>query len=259
MRRHEFFNMFLTCQRQSSQLAAQFPNVFLCVVASAPMIQFKTAPFPWGFAGAMAHLFCALGFGRSFAIGFPKEGWEPENMTMPFETTHSLPRVKCWLMQQRDNSKIVLAGPSNQWLRASWRGCNSFMKEFFGHSKFPTPVLLFRAGRDRFVHELSQDAFLKNNGKKTRVVSFPNAFHELYLETDDIRTVAVEGIKTFLTAVGQDQDCTDLYAEALVVGEVEGEEVGTKRGRTSALTVTLTLSAALVLGMVIARARKNLK
>ncbi|GMH74639.1 hypothetical protein TrLO_g1932 [Triparma laevis f. longispina] len=239
----------------SMKLSAFFPNAFLCVVCSAPMIQFKTAPFPWGFAGAMSHLFCALGWGRSFAIGFPKKGWEPENMALPVGTTHDEERCKCWMMMQREHPKIVLAGPSNQWIRASWRGCNSFMKYFFGKSNFPIPVLLFRAGKDRFVHESSQDTFLKNNGSKTRVVSFPNAFHELFLEKDDVRGVAVEEIKKFIVGVGQGE--RGMLGETVVVGEKEEEEEEgveeTKRSGGAGLAgVTVTLSA-LVLGVLVAR------
>lgn len=128
------------------------------------------------------------------------------------------------------------------------------MKYFFGKSNFPIPVLLFRAGKDRFVHESSQDTFLKNNGSKTRVVSFPNAFHELFLEKDDVRGVAVEEIKKFIVGVGQGE--RGMLGETVVVGEKEEEEEGveeTKRsGGVGLAGVTVTLSA-LVLGVLVAR------
>ena len=147
-----------------------FFNERSSAVVSAPMIKFKTPPFSWSNAGVLTDVLVKVGLGKFYTVGFPKPGWEPELCNVPFQTSHDINRLGCWVQQQRDNPIISLAGPSNLWVRSSWQACDSFMKEFGVEDgtgqRYPVPYLLLRASDDRFVHEASLDDMLKVSGSQ---------------------------------------------------------------------------------------------
>ena len=89
----------------------------------APMICFKTPPFPWAVAGVLGKVLPSLGLGEDYTVGFPKEGWEPELMNWPKECSHDVERNGCWARQQEKDPIVTLAGPSNTWVNAAWNAC----------------------------------------------------------------------------------------------------------------------------------------
>jgi lysophospholipase len=182
-------------------LAASHPASFACCVLCAPMICFKTEPWPWSVAGFLSGVFCSLGFGKKHAIGFPKANWEPERMNLPDRCSHSDERNKTWIKQQFNFPLVSLSGPSNQWVRACYLACDKFMRSFvYGVEKFPVPYMMVRAGKDRFVHEQSQDDFLEVQAAFGKTVSLPEAYHEVYVEEDAYRAPVVSEVIRFLDA-----------------------------------------------------------
>ena len=102
-----------------------------------------------------------------------------------------------------DNPVVSLSGPSNQWVRSSFLACDKFLQSFVANAsanKFPLPYMMVRAGKDRFVHEASIDEFLLAQPHCSKTVSFPSAFHEVFVEEDEVRDVAVKEVIKFVKA-----------------------------------------------------------
>lgn len=153
-------------------------------------------------AGFLSNLFVTLGLGEKHAIGFPKPNWQPEHMTPSWECTHDDARSRVWTEQQAATPRTALSGPSNQWVAACYHACSAFMADFLspaaGSARFPIPYMLVRAGRDRFVHDESQEQFLEKQDHCRKVVSFPTAYHEVFVEADVVRSPAVDLTATFI-------------------------------------------------------------
>jgi lysophospholipase len=87
----------------------------------------------------------------------------------------------------------VIGGASNAWVEEALRAT----ADIRGHlAAITTPLLLLQSGRDRLVINVSQqqaDRVMQN----CRLISFPEAKHEILMERDPIRMGALEAIRAF--------------------------------------------------------------
>jgi len=166
----------------------------------APMICFKTPPFPWKIAGVLGKVLPAIGLGEQYTVGFPKDNWEPSLMNWPLKCTHSVERAGCWVRQQAEAPIISLAGPSNTWVASAWNACDEFMEKYCGSkgSKYPVPWIMIRPTDDRFVHCESQDLFALTQKGGGRIVKVEGAYHEVLIESDEIREKVLGEIFNFV-------------------------------------------------------------
>ena len=134
----------------SLELVSQLPSLFTCTCVNAPMIEFKSDPWPFAVAGAISGLFCLLGLGPKHSIGFPKPGWEPANLNLPWHVTHDAGRNGTWAQQLAENPGCCLSGPSNQWVRSCYLACSSFVTKFVGEGSedFPVPYMMVRREKE---------------------------------------------------------------------------------------------------------------
>ena len=166
-----------------------------CACVSAPMLRFKTPPWPWSVAGFLTGCFVKLGLGSSYAVGKPEEGWEPSKCAVPYLTSHDDPRLSVWVRQMQEEPLLKLGGPSNAWVLACHNACSDFVRDhvllpeevWTTSTSYPVPVLLMSSGIDRFVEEGLQDVFKERYDSNVRHIKFPDAYHELLFECDDVR------------------------------------------------------------------------
>ncbi|MBI1251202.1 MAG: alpha/beta fold hydrolase [Alphaproteobacteria bacterium] len=146
---------------------------------SAPMWGIKAPPG----ASLLASAAYAVGAGKGF-VSSPAKQWARE----PFEdqrVTHSRERHERGQDILAANPDLAIAGPTYAWLRAALKAIHGFRKpEALAHVAIP--VVVVSAGEEKLVDNDSHLAVagLLPNAKH---ITVPGAYHELMMETDDIR------------------------------------------------------------------------
>jgi len=171
----------------------QYPDDIDAAVLGCPMLQVDTGSYPEIVAFLIAYLGTAIGLGSEYALG---QGPREDNPAFDNNTvTHSLARWSKWEIDLiPENSEVKSGGPSYQWVRNSIFA--GWMSQLWA-SKVQVPVLLFQAGQDSFVKPAGQDVFC-DNAKECTKIYFKGAKHEILMEEDEIRDVAIAEIKAFL-------------------------------------------------------------
>lgn len=184
----------------AAQYIEQYPNDFDAAVLSSPMMELLTthpAKVPENIAYPIAKFFTALGLGEGYALDMEepdviidhtsKEKFEAEFLTKSWKRWTTYNEV----IEQ--NQHLIAGGPG-----ATWGITNGFGKEAYEASfkarsateaaKIVIPVLMFQSGDDWIVGTKGQNTFADNavNAPYFETVIFDDAYHESYMERDDI-------------------------------------------------------------------------
>lgn len=161
------------------------------VILTAPMFSIDTGAWPQWAAYTVVTLMDWFGFGDAYVLGHGP--WQET----PFESnrlSHSRSRYEYGTALFRNNDNLIVAGVSNRWLKTSMDYAGRF--DSIAPS-IDTKVLMFQAGNDSFVPPQEQNDFCDRVPQCDKVV-FPQAKHEMLMETDSIRDVVLEKILTFI-------------------------------------------------------------
>ena len=171
----------------------KYPDNITAAVLSSPIVQIDTGSFPPAVAYGIAAISTALGKGTDYAIGQGPRELKPNfyNNT----TTHSFARWSKW---EEDlipsNPEIASGGATYGWIKNSMEaGALSRRKA----GAIETPLLLLQAEEDWFVRSEGQDMLCDRADDCSKVYCYGSR-HEILMETDPIRDVAMENIKSFL-------------------------------------------------------------
>jgi lysophospholipase len=171
---------------------AQNPSFFKRAVLSAPMLEIETKPYSERVARLYSSLLVKIGRATSYAPG--RGGYvEAEDTFEANEVTHSPVRFEASKAQLLAQPEIIVAGATSLLVYTSLKATQTIHLKAAG---ILTPVLLFQAGIDTYVRPARQVKFCDNHPQCTRL-EFGNAFHEILLETDAVRTAALAAIKEF--------------------------------------------------------------
>lgn len=169
-----------------------YDSPFKAAALLAPMFQINTQPYSEPLALAIVSAYTRLGKSRQYAIG--KGDYDP---FLPFEKNDvTSSRVRFWMSNEVNArfSDTIIGGPSNEWiyrsLVASKRIANAI-------SKVKTPILMFQAGADQIV-KTDLQTLSCTRARQCELMTFPTSQHEILMEQDSIRDVAMEKIEAFL-------------------------------------------------------------
>jgi lysophospholipase len=187
--------LFLIAHSMGAAVAAQVMEThappFEAAVFIAPMFEINTNPYPEALALGIVAALNGVGLGDRYAIGE-----HDDDPAAPFESnrvTSSRPRWEAMRAVWRNHPPAVIGGASNAWVEEALRAT----ADIRGHlAAITTPLLLLQSGRDRLVINVSQqqaDRVMQN----CRLISFPEAKHEILMECDPIRMGALEAIRAF--------------------------------------------------------------
>ncbi len=170
---------------------AQNPDAFKKAVTSSPMLDINPAPFPFQWmAYSLTSIACWLGLDKSFAVG---QG--PFDLNESYRGTGSAVRFKAFNQLRWDRKDERVGGVSYRFaqkaLEATWD-----MRD--DAEKLTTPILMFQAGSDEVVMTGGQD-YVCQRAKQCRKLMFPDARHEIHVESDSIRNVWLQEIRQFFT------------------------------------------------------------
>ena len=117
---------------------------------------------------------------------------------VPFEKnaeTHSRVRHERKMQDYRDQPDTRLGYPTNHWLWEMEKQAAEIRRNAAG---LAVPVLVLQAGDDKIADTTLQDRFaLDAHAEK---VLLPGAYHEILIETDQIRNAALDKIRSFIAA-----------------------------------------------------------
>lgn len=171
----------------------KYPGDIDAAVLSSPMLAIDTGSFPPAVAYLVAAMATGMGMGTEYALGQGPRDAEP--WFFEATTTHSLARWAKWEEELiPDNPEIRSGGATYGWVKRSLEaGAHARLQA----ARVTTPVLLLQAGQDTIVEPAGQDRFCDAAQDCTRVY-MTGSRHEILMETDAIRDVALETIRSFL-------------------------------------------------------------
>ena len=178
------------------------PGQISAAILSAPMLQVNTGLFNNLSADLVASPVDVLGFGSRYAAT-----QKPYQAQSRFEDNKETSSFSRFLMKKEiynSRPEIQVGGTTYRWLKESLHYTLKIRTSTPGLLK--TPTLIFQAGADQYVMSYGQDRFCEQlNSENCRIVrmGFEKSQHEILMETDSIRSYAIETIRNFIHSLEQ--------------------------------------------------------
>ncbi|MBA2405829.1 MAG: alpha/beta fold hydrolase [Bdellovibrionales bacterium] len=168
-------------------------QTFKKAVLSCPMMEVNTKPYKENIGRLLTNVLVLAGQGKKYA---PERGpyVADEDTFEKNEVTHSEKRFAWAKAIFVAWPEVVLGGPTARWVNQSLKTTKK-IDSIAG--KIQIPLLMFQSGLDLIVNPGRQNSFCQKSGN-CQMVKFANGHHEILQETDDIRDLAVNHIKTFI-------------------------------------------------------------
>jgi lysophospholipase len=162
--------------------AAEYPGIFDGLILSAPMFDMNTKPYSKTIARYLGQFMCAVGFGKWSAA---------RDMN---QVTSSEARNEMSVQIADKYSKAEWRKISYRWILASLDALEAIQEKC---QKLTLPTLLLQAEKDIHIPAEGQNRFSSKVSHCKKVV-MRNSFHEILMETDSIRNLALDKIREFL-------------------------------------------------------------
>jgi lysophospholipase len=112
--------------------------------------------------------------------------------------THSKIRYEITETAFEMEPETKLGGPSVRWVSEACRASQQAVEDA---DKIEIPILLLQASEDKVVSLQAQDEFCEKSKKVCKKREIKNAYHELFIEKDSIRTEVLNALFSFIDAV----------------------------------------------------------
>jgi lysophospholipase len=171
----------------------------LCGLAlSAPMLAIRLGFGEW-LTQAVVSTRCLLGQAKDFAT-------QPGPIDVARygnDLTHSIPRLTWYRATLADRPEIQLGLPSNQWMLEAIR-YTALLRKRLKQKPLALPLLVLSPGRDSVVDTEAQTLIRQSyGGRLLERIALPDAAHDPFLETDEIRAIVLSSLQQFV-AVSED-------------------------------------------------------
>jgi lysophospholipase len=171
---------------------AQHPSIFKKAFLCAPMLELNTKPYAEIIAKIYSIFLLKTGKGQEYAPGKGPYVLEEDTFEIN-DVTHSEARFDMSKTLSRDYPQLVVGGATVQWVSSSLKATGRI--QHLG-PKIKTPIFMVQAGQDEYVKNKRQDRFC-NKAQDCKRQLYPQAFHELLMEKDEIRDDVMKLIRGF--------------------------------------------------------------
>jgi len=169
-----------------------FDRIFL----SAPMIGLEGQPLSMGGMAALTETLCFFGLG-TLPVARRQDRLPGEDGFEGNALTADKPRYMRTVDTFRARPDLALGAPTIRWTAAAFRAMATAARDEFPGS-IRIPVLMLAAARDTVVSTTTIETFgLRMRTGRHAVI--PNARHELFMETDAIRSQVFAAFDAFIT------------------------------------------------------------
>jgi lysophospholipase len=169
------------------------PTVFKKAAMTSPMFQVNTAPYSETVARDLSGFYVFIGHGSDYKLG----GHDYDPVADTFEAnrgTHSPNRFIVDRNILKNYPDLIVADPTMSWVHESLSKTHHIDSDVGPGVK--TPLLILQAGKDETVLPSRQNSFCKK-AKSCTIYTFPDSYHRIPIERDDIRELALLKIGTF--------------------------------------------------------------
>lgn len=179
----------------ASVYVERYQDDFDALVLSSPMHQ------PEIISNSLSSLGCKIAKKRENDIDRYIIGEGSYDDKTPFDKnilTHSKLRYKIADEAYEKEPETKLGGPSVRWLAEA---CKMSEESVSNAKDIKIPVLLLQAGDDKVVNKEAQDRFCEDASSYCQKIVIDGAYHELFIEKDDMRSKALKAILEFIPKV----------------------------------------------------------
>lgn len=182
----------------------KYPNIFNAVVLSSPMIAFNNGGLPHWLATTVIKSADKLNqwFGQSPWYFIGQKDYQTANFN-DNPLTNSIPRFQHFMALYQQYPEIQLGGVTIHWLAQAISTTKAIFSQL---NKLKSPILVIQSGGDSIVDNDAQNKFctlLHQENQKScpngKPVVIKNAKHELFLESDDFRELALQQALNWFT------------------------------------------------------------
>ena len=162
-----------------------YPATFDGMTTTAPMLGLKTRPFPRPVAKAIAQTMTRLGQGHRYVPG--GSDWQDDCLHLAMKSLHTHDPLRGQLhhLLYRDHPEWRLGHATFRWLNTAFDSLDIIQKHGF-FENISTPVIMAVAGQDHLIDPAWQQKAARAM-PNTRLVTYPDARHEILHEIDSIR------------------------------------------------------------------------
>ncbi len=171
---------------------SEYKVPFVKAVLSSPMLQINTKPYPEPVGRAIVSLFTLIGKGKDYAIGHGDY-----DVDQPFSTNTTTGSTERWWMTNeiyRKFPETLIGGPSNRWVLENLRATHWIRKEMSG---IEIPFIMFQSEKDQIVKPRGENIGCINAGNLCTLIQMPDSQHEVLMERDSIRDLAMSIIESY--------------------------------------------------------------
>lgn len=172
----------------------QYPKVFTKAILSAPMIEINTK---WGqvVPGLVADIFNFFNQDEQYALS--QSAYDPKSTFEKNTITSSEARFAVKNILYNDlYPETQVGGTTNKWLEEALEFTATLRRT---KNIFQIPTLMFQAGQDKWVLPGGQNTIcLVNSLENCKMIHFSTSQHEILMEKDAIRDIAISKIKEFI-------------------------------------------------------------
>lgn len=158
---------------------------FAAACLSAPMLGLQLGKVSPAAAGALTWL--NLTFGRATKYTLGQAGKPYDDVFDGNILTHDARRFARYRAQVSANPDLALGGPTYGWMDFALKA-TAFLSRPERLRGVTVPVEIVSAGEDRLVDNSAQAAAARNL-PQGRLITVPGAYHEILMETDDMRNI----------------------------------------------------------------------
>lgn len=174
------------------------PSLAHAAILSAPMLALHTGLVPAFMARILARSATAAGFGKNFIPGEGPWTFDADLDATTSVTSHDPERCRVQRGWFETHPRFRIDGFTYGWLDSAF-ALTARLKQPGVLEAVTTPLLIGSAGREFFVSP-AQHRKAAARFPDCKLVAFPDAKHELFMETDTFRDMWLAEIDAFLAA-----------------------------------------------------------
>ncbi len=170
-------------------------DTFNAAVFTSPLWKLNTGNIPEPVAYTMVTGSIAIGKGADYGPG--QGHYDPSSVDPATASwSRSAERVQATNRMLLSQPELILGGPTNRWIHEV---IGTTWAVQWDAKKLTTPILVLQAGQDSFVRTEAHQKVC-SAAKDCRVITYPDAFHFLFIEKDEVRGPAIQSTVEFMNA-----------------------------------------------------------
>ena len=162
------------------------------LILVSPMIQIPSTPYPYTLLKNLVKILSFFGFSEKYIFGKGPLNFEDERAQDYLSSDKS--KYESFLQLIEKYPQAQLGGPTFGWVAAASKSTDILMKKM---KDIQISTLILQAGKDTVV-DIQAQTKISQMMPKAKLITYPNALHEILLETDEISSKAYNEIANFL-------------------------------------------------------------